>query len=194
MRKYCTIVVFSLVMGMVLQPTLYAFGGSVELKKAEIRRSVAETLAMLFEKHPEAREILEKSAGYAVFSNVGIKVFLLGGAWGSGIAHNNVSGEETFMNMREIHAGLGLNFRTVRLVFVFAEGRYFHGFVSSGWELGTHAAADADISDAVAIDDAIPVSPGVRLYQIIDDALTLELTVKGTKFSKNKTLNQIPFN
>lgn len=36
---------------------------------------------------------------------------------------------------------------------------------------------------------AMPVSPGVWLYQLTDDGLALELTVKGTKYYRDDDLN-----
>ena len=35
----------------------------------------------------------------------------------------------------------------------------------------------------------MPVSPGIWLYQLSDDGLALELTAKGTKYSKDDELN-----
>jgi len=170
-----------------------AFGKTYAEERRAIRSEVDDTLAMLFERSPEARTFIEQNAGYAVFSNVGLKVLLLGGAWGNGIAFNNVSGEETFMKMREIHAGLGWNFRKVRLVFVFETGEGFHAFLNGDWRLAPHAAAKANVTRAIEIADRIEVSPGVWLYQIIDDALSLELTVKSTRYCINDKLNVSSF-
>ena len=37
---------------------------------------------------------------------------------------------------------------------------------------------------------AMSVSPGIWLYQLTDDGLALELTVKGTKYYKAGSLNK----
>ena len=49
------------------------------------------------------------------------------------------------------------------------------------------SAAAAKTGDAFA--GAMSVRPGVWLYQITDDGLTLELTAKGTKYYKDGDLN-----
>lgn len=38
---------------------------------------------------------------------------------------------------------------------------------------------------------AMSVSPGVWLYQMTDKGLALELTAKGTKYSKDDDLNKL---
>ena len=40
-----------------------------------------------------------------------------------------------------------------------------------------------------ATQGALSVSPGVWLYQLTDDGLALELTVKGTKYYRDDDLN-----
>jgi hypothetical protein len=55
------------------------------------------TLAQLYDEKPAAREILEGSAGYAVFSNTGVNVLVVSTASGEGVAHDNESGRESYM-------------------------------------------------------------------------------------------------
>jgi lipid-binding SYLF domain-containing protein len=159
-------------------------------KQEEIRAMAKRTLERLYFTQPTARGVVERAAGYAVFSNFGMKIFVAGGGSGDGVAVNNKSGAETFMKMAEIQAGLGFGIKEFRVVFVFETEQALGRFVESGWELGGEATAAAQISgmgDAYA--GAYSVSPGVWMYQLTDAGLSLQLTVKGTKYWKNPDLN-----
>jgi lipid-binding SYLF domain-containing protein len=162
----------------------------IQQKRADIRKMANETLSRLYKVRPSAKEAVAKSAGYAVFSNFGMKIFLAGGGSGGGIAVNNKTKKETFMKMVEVQAGLGLGIKKFRLVWVFENMGDLNRFVDSGWELGGQATAAAQAGgQGGAFAGAISVSPGVWLYQLTDEGLALELTVKGTKYYKAGALN-----
>jgi len=159
-------------------------------KKADIRKMANETLARLYKVQPSAKEAVAKSAGYAVFSNFGMKIFIAGGGSGRGIAVNNKTKKETFMRMVEVQAGLGLGVKKFRLVWLFENQGVLNHFIDSGWEFGGQATAAAKLSDqGGAFAGAMSISPGIWLYQLTDDGLALELTVKGTKYYKAGVLN-----
>jgi lipid-binding SYLF domain-containing protein len=86
--------------------------------------------------------------------------------------------------------GLGFGVKKFQLVWVFATEKALDGFVNSGWEFGGQATAAAQYQgEGAAAQGALSVSPGVWLYQLTDDGLALELTVKGTKYYKDDSLN-----
>ena len=160
-------------------------------QRAEIRKVRDQTLAELYRVQPEARNHIQKSAGYAVFSNFGVKILVAGGGSGAGIAIDNKTRKETFMRMAEVQAGLGFGVKNFRLIWVFEKKADLDRFVHSGWELGaqTTASAKAAGQGASAFTGAIAVTPGVWVYQLTDDGLALELTAKGTKYYKDDALN-----
>src|SRR5258706_1305548 len=82
--------------------------GSKDEGRAEVRNVAHETLAKLYQTQPAAQHAVEGAAGYAVFSNFGMKIFLVGGGKGEGVAGNNKNPHETFMKMAEVQAGLGI--------------------------------------------------------------------------------------
>jgi lipid-binding SYLF domain-containing protein len=149
-----------------------------------------QTLATLYKAHPSAKKATESAAGYAVFSNFGMKIFLAGGGSGDGVAVNNKTKKETFMNMAEIQAGLGIGVKKFRVVFVFESEQALNGFINQGWEFGgqTTAAAKAGEQGA-ALAGAASVSPGVWMYQLTDTGVAAEITAKGTKYYINNELN-----
>lgn len=158
--------------------------------RADIQKTSKETLQRLYKAQPSAKKAIDNAAGYAAFSNFGLKIFVAGSGKGAGMAVDKKTGKVTYMKMFEIQAGLGIGVKKFRLVWVFEKSDDFNKFVNSGWELGgqaTAAAKDADKGAAFA--GAISVSPGVWLYQMTDKGLAAELTVKGTKYYKNDDLN-----
>jgi lipid-binding SYLF domain-containing protein len=161
-----------------------------EAQRAEVRKVAQQTLARLYRLQPAARGAIEKSAGYATFSNFGMKLLVAGGGKGEGVAVNNTTKQETFMKMIEVQAGLGFGIKKFRLVWVFETPTAFDNFVNSGWELGAQTTAAAQLSGQGAwATGAMSISPGVWLYQLTDDGLALELTAKGTKYYKDDKLN-----
>ena len=162
----------------------------IEQEKADIRKMAKETLARLYKLQPSAKKSISKSAGYGVFSNFGMKIFVAGSGTGKGIVFDNKSKKQTFMNMIELQAGLGLGIKKFRLVWVFENHKDVNEFVNSGWELGAQTSAAAKMGDqGGAFAGAMSVSPGIWLYQLTDDGLALELTGKGTKYHKDDDLN-----
>ena len=141
---------------------------------------------------PSAKTAIEKAAGYAVFSNFGMKIFAAGTGTGKGVALDNKTKKETFMKMFEIQAGLGFGIKKFRLIWVFETPQTLGTFINSGWELGgqTSVAAKAGEKGA-SIQGAMYVAPGIWVYQITDTGLALELTAKGTKYYKDDDLNKL---
>ena len=163
-----------------------------EKERAEIRQMSQQTLARLYKAQPSAKAAVEQAFGYAVFSNTGVKILFGGSGRGEGVAVNNQSKGETFMKMLEVQAGLGFGVKKFRVIFVFDNQKAFDGFVNSGWEFGGQASAAAKTSPEKggAMQGAASVSDGVWVYQLTDKGLALELTGKGTKYSKDDDLNK----
>jgi len=167
-----------------------ASAASPEEKRQSIRNMAEETLGNLYRVHPSAQGAVERSAGYAVFRNYGIKFVLIGGGKGSGLAVNNYTGQEVFMKMAEVQAGLGLGIKKFSVVFVFDSEEALDRFVNKGWEFGGQATAAAtDGVNGDAYQGAVSVSPGVWMYQLTNKGLALEITGKGTRYYKDGELN-----
>jgi lipid-binding SYLF domain-containing protein len=173
-----------------LAPAAAAKDASRQEKQAEVRKMVQETLGHLYKLQPGARTAVQNAAGYAVFSNFGMKIFFAGGGTGSGLAVDARGKTETFMKMVEVQAGLGLGVKKFRLIWVFENAADLNAFVNSGWELGAQTTAAAKSGGkGEAFAGAMSIKPGVWLYQITDDGLALELTAKGTKYYRDGDLN-----
>lgn len=184
-----------LLAGMALSGTaeasLFKKEGTADEQRAEIREVSNQALAELYKAQPAARSQIQKAAGYAVFSNFGVKILVAGGGSGRGIVIDNKTKQETFMRMAEVQAGLGFGVKNFRLIWVFEKKADLDRFIDSGWELGAQSTVSAKVAGqgASAFAGAISVTPGVWVYQLTDDGLALELTAKGTKYYKDEALN-----
>jgi lipid-binding SYLF domain-containing protein len=182
------ILVFGIGIG--LSGTALAKEPSKQEQQAEIRNMAKETLARLYKVQPAAKKAVSASAGYAVFSNFGLKIFFFGSGTGKGLVMDKTTKKETFMKMIEGQVGLGLGAKKFRQVWVFKSKKALNDFINSGWEFGGQATAAAKTgSEGGDMAGAIAVDVDILLYQLTDDGLALELTGKGTKYYKDDDLN-----
>jgi lipid-binding SYLF domain-containing protein len=158
--------------------------------QAEVRKAGQSALAALYKAQPGAKKAVESAAGYAAFSNFGMKILVAGGGSGKGFAVNNKTKAMTYMKMAEVQAGIGFGVKKFQLVWVFETDQALNEFVTSGWTVGAQATAAAKSGEkGQSYQGAVSVAPGVWLYQLTDKGLALELTAKGTKYYKDDQLN-----
>ena len=166
-------------------------GDSPDQKREKTRKMAAQTLQELYKLQPTARGAIQKSAGYAVFNNMGTNLLLLSTARGAGIAVNSRTKQETFMKMISAGGGLGIGVKDYRAVFVFENDNAFSQFLKSGWSGSAQTDAAAKVGEkGAAYSGAVEVAPGVWVYQITKNGLALQLTLQGTKYYKDDDLNK----
>jgi lipid-binding SYLF domain-containing protein len=165
---------------------------SPDQQREKIRKMAAATLTDLYKLQPDSQAAVQKSAGYAVFNNMGTNLLLLSTARGAGVAVNSKTKQDTFMKMFSAGAGLGIGVKDYRVVFLFETDEALAKFLDSGWAGETQADAAAKTSKSgAAYSGAAMVAPGVWVYQITKKGLALQLTLQGTKYSKDKDLNKL---
>jgi lipid-binding SYLF domain-containing protein len=180
----------AVVLACALTLAAHAADSKKENNQNEIRKMAHDTLNQLYKADPKAKAAVQRAAGYAVFSNLGVKILVAGSGNGRGIAVDNKSNGETFMKMLELQAGLGMGVKKFRVVFVFDSEAAFNSFVNSGWQFGGQSTAAAKAGDkGAAMAGAVSVSDGVWMYQLTDKGLALEITAKSTKYYKDADLN-----
>jgi lipid-binding SYLF domain-containing protein len=155
---------------------------------------LSETISRLYEEKPSAEAMIEKSVGYAVFSNTGINVLLVSTANGKGMAHDNESNTDTYMKMFSAGGGVGLGVKKFSAVFIFHDRDAFDQFVEKGWNFSgqVDAAATSDAEqnkEAGSMGTAVGLNEGVTVYQMTDKGLALQATLQGTKYWKDDKLN-----
>ena len=164
--------------------------GKIIQARHQVREMSQDALASLYEILPGARRAIERSAGYAVFSTFGVKLFFAGGTTGKGMVVNRRTGRQTFMKMAQVQGGLGFGVDKSRLIFVFANEQALRNFIDQGWEFGGQANVSAMAGGQGGMfTGAASIAPGVYLYQLTDTGLSATLTVSGTKFFKDGDLN-----
>ena len=160
-------------------------------KRDKSRKMAAQTLKDLYKLQPTSKAAIQKSAGYAVFNNMGAHLLLLSTARGAGIAVNSKTKNETFMKMISAGVGLGLGVKDYRVIFVFENDKALADFLDSGWSGSGQADAAAKAGEkGGAYSGAVEVAPGVWVYQITENGLALQLTLQGTKYYKDDDLNK----
>lgn len=76
-----------------------------------------------------------------------------------------------------------------RVIFVFETEPALEKFLDSGWDASGQADAAAKVKESgAAYSGGASVAEGV--HEITRNGLALELTLQGTKYSKDKDLNQ----
>ena len=164
---------------------------TVTQQREDILKTSTTTLKALYQVQPKAKELIEKSVGYATFSNFGMKILIAGGGTGSGVVIPRDGAKPIYMNMAEVQAGLGLGIKSFQNIFVFQTQAAMNDFVNSGWTFGGQVTAAAKYeNNGDAYQDAATVAPGVLMYQLTDSGLAAEITGKGTKYYKNTDLNK----
>ena len=174
-----------------LAATPVAAAGKSEEKREKILDMREDVLEELYGERPQTLSEIGESEGYAVFSNVGVQVLLLGGGGGRGVVHDNRTGEDTFMKMATASVGLGLGIKDFRAVFVFHDRDAMTSFVEKGWDFAGEADAAARSSDKGGeISEAGTFSKRVSVYQFTKNGLALQASLHGTKYWKDKKLNR----
>jgi len=172
---------------------LGAKGDSVEEKRDAVRKERDAILAKLYAAHPEAKEKIQKAAGYGTFNNKNMNLFLLSSGHGYGMVVDK-SGKETFMAMGSLGGGVGVGAKDLSVVFIFKNADVMKKFIDTGWQFGGEADATAKAGDkgaAAAKEAAADTGANVfEIYQMTDTGVALQATVAGTKYWKDKDLNK----
>jgi len=159
-------------------------------KQEDIQKVAQQTLQQLYQAQPLAKTAIEKSAGYAVFSDLGIKILFGGTGNGQGVVVNNDTKQKTYMKMVELQAGLGFGISKFRNVFVFKTKAAMNSFINSGWQFGGQATAGVKTADSGgAMQGAVAVDKDVWMYQLTEKGLNVSVTVTGAKYYKDDSLN-----
>lgn len=159
-------------------------------QRKELQQARTNALEKLYAERPQARQELRSAKGYAVFSSIGVNLFLISTENGGGILRINSSGKDIYMRMFSAGGGFGMGIKDFALVFVFHTQAALEQFQKEGWDFSGQADATAESgSKGGGVEGAGTVMPGTSIYQLTDAGLALQATLKGTKFWRNDKLN-----
>lgn len=189
--KISKLAIKSIFIGAVLVLTACASmgDGTVAEKQQAILDMQDNALARLYTEKPDTRSQIRDAAGYAVFTNANINVFFVAAGTGYGVVNNNMTGAKTYMNMAEGGVGLGLGAKDYRVVMVFHTQKAMSYFIENGWTVGGNADVAAKAGNKGASAEGEGYLGNVTVYTMTESGLTLQATVKGTKFWVDKELN-----
>ena len=155
--------------------------------QAEIKKVTQTSLQKFYKAKPELKGEVEKAPGYAVFTTYGLS-FLIGGAGGKGLTHDNKSKKDTFMEMAQASAGIQAGIAESETLIVFPTQKALNEFVTTGWE----ASGGGSVQAGAAGKSVGPASGGTTdalYYTLTKNGLQVGMAVAGAKFWKDKELN-----
>jgi len=190
-RSLCAFTVLLLFVGVLpaSSPLAAEEGDWKSLKHQEKREAIDakadESLKALFDKSDKAKELYEGAYGWAAFDSLKLAVGISGGG-GKGVAVAKESGERVYMDMGTAGVGFSLGGQRYQVVFLFEDSQTFRNFVDNGWQ------ADAS-AGAAAGDEGVSAQTGfvngLAIYPMTDEGLMVTADINGTKYWKDKKLN-----
>jgi len=156
-----------------------------QAKQAKIGETAQGSLDEVFKGNKAAKELYNNSYGWAAFDNLKIAWGFSGGG-GNGVAVNKKSGARTYMKVGTVGVGLGLGVQKYQVVFLFQDEKTFRNFVDKGWQADATAQATAGTA---GVGGQTGFVNGIAIYQITDKGLMASADIAGTKYWKNKKLN-----
>jgi lipid-binding SYLF domain-containing protein len=159
-------------------------------QREELQEARSAALAKLYKEKPQARDEIKSAKGYAVFSSIGVNLFVVATERGGGILRDHRSGKDTYMKMFSAGGGIGMGVKDFSVIFIFHTVAAMEDFQSAGWDFSGKADANAESEDkGMGAEAAVTVVPGTTIYQLTDAGLALQATLQGTKFWADEDLN-----
>jgi lipid-binding SYLF domain-containing protein len=144
----------------------------------------AEGLEKLYAVQPDARAVVEKAPGYAVFDISAIYALLLVGQKGKGVLFDNATKKPTFMLSSRAGTGPGVGKQRVFQIFVFKSKGAMDQFVLAGGLGG-----DVSGSASTGTDGMVrSFNPQIDIYQITISGMAVQASWGGTVYKVDPDL------
>ena len=147
--------------------------------KAELHRSSADALRDAQNNDPTLREVIRKSAGYAVFPSIGKGAVGIGGAYGKGNVYQG-GVEVGYCDMTQATIGFQLGGQAYSEILVFENTEAVERFKNGNFRFDAQATAVALKSGAGA---NAKFADGVAVFTMDEAGLMYEASIGGQKFS-----------
>jgi lipid-binding SYLF domain-containing protein len=169
--------------------TAGAFAQDKAARQAEVKAKAGQALQDFYKADPKLKDAVAKAPGYAVFTTYGL-TFLVGGAGGKGLAHDNKTKKDTFMDLAQASAGLQIGASDTRYLFVFKDAKALADFIDKGWDASAGASAGAGTgTQGVTAKAGVGEFTGGNFYALTKTGLQAGAALAGTKAWKDKDLN-----
>ena len=158
-------------------------------KQAEVRKVSQATLSDFYKAEPKLKGQVAKAPGYATFTTYGGS-FILGGAGGKGIVHDNKTGQVTFMDMAQASVGVQVGASQSKMLIVFKSAEAMKKFVDQGWDFGGGGGASAGFKGKDAGSNVGQnLIAEADFFTLTPNGFQAGGAVAGTKVWKDKELN-----
>jgi lipid-binding SYLF domain-containing protein len=160
---------------------------TAEQKEAERKarlKLAADGLAKLYKLQPEARQAVEKAAGYAVFDVSAIYAILFVGQKGKGVLFDNKTKKHTYMLSARAGTGPGVGKQRVYQIFVFKSKGAMDQFILAGGAGGDVSASVSSGKDGMVRS----FNPNIDIYQVPESGMALQASWGGTVYSVDAQL------
>ena len=147
--------------------------------KADLRRSSADALADAQKNDSSLRDLIGRSAGYAVFPSVGKGAIGIGGAYGKGDLYQN-GAVVGYCDMTQGSIGFALGGQSYTEILVFETPAAVETFKNGNFRFDAQATAVALKSGAGA---NAKFANGVAVFTTDEAGLMYEASIGGQKFS-----------
>jgi lipid-binding SYLF domain-containing protein len=158
-------------------------------QQAEIRSKTTAALEKFYSTEPKIKGEVAAAPGYAVFTTYGLS-FMLGGAGGKGLVHDNATKKETFMDLAQASAGVQIGASESDMLVIFANKKAMTDFVEKGWTAGAGGGGAMGAAGKTAGGTTgQKMGSESMVYTITKNGLQAGGAVEGTKVWKDKKLN-----
>lgn len=149
-----------------------------EFDRHELRTTADSTLAAFKRRDESLKSLLDKSAAYAVFPDIGKGAFWIGGAYGKGVLYekDNVVG---YCDLTQGTVGFQIGAEAYSEILVLLTGTDVAKFKAGDYQFGANAVAVAATKGAAATAD---VKKGYVVYIMSKGGLLAEASVGGQRF------------
>lgn len=144
----------------------------------ELKSQVNQTLAQFEQADPSMTQLLNQSAGYAVFPNVGKGGLIVGGAHGKGLVfqQGKIIGEAS---MTQATIGAQAGGQTFSELVVFQDSNALREFKSGNFKMRAEAGAVAATEGAAKV---AKFDQGIAVFTMGQKGLMVQAAVGGQKF------------
>ena len=145
----------------------------------------ADGLEKLYKVNPDARGVVEKAAGYAVFDITATYAILFVGQKGKGALFDNQTKKPVYMSSLRAGTGPGIGRQRVYQVFVFKDKGAMDQFMLAGGTGGDISASASAGKDGIVRS----FNPSIDIFQIPESGMAVQASWGGTVYSVDKQLD-----
>lgn len=156
--------------------------------REEIRANAGKALEQFYASDPKIRDQVAQSAGYGVFNTYGVS-FLLGGAGGTGLVHDNATKKDWYMRVAQASAGVQLGAAQNETLIVFPTRKSLTDFVEKGWVGSATGGGSAGAAGKSTGGGGGVGTGGTTIYTMTRNGLQAGGELEGAKYWKDKALN-----